>query len=297
MPALLEAMRPHQWVKNLLVLAPVVFAHTKLSERGDVGDALLVAMMAFVVFCMLSSSIYLLNDVADRDADAAHPVKKSRPIPSGRLAVSTALIAFVLLAGGALVWASQLGMERPGLPFLVWPAAYFGLNLAYSFRLKRVVIVDCLCIALGFQIRVHAGAVAIAVDTSPWILLCTFFFALYLAFCKRREEVERTAGAADTRATLREYDLTFLDQMIAPLAALTILCYSLYTIHENTVELHGPHLKFTIPLVVFGVFRYLFLVHKRGEGADPARLLFKDPQLVFSGVLWGGAVWWAIANK
>lgn len=297
MPALLEAMRPHQWVKNLLVLAPVAFAHSKLNQRGDVGASMLVALMAFAVFCMLSSSIYLLNDAADRNADAAHPVKRNRPIPSGRLAVSTAIVAFALLAGGALVWASQLGMRSGGLPFVIWPAAYFALNLAYSFRLKRVVIVDCLCIALGFQIRVHAGAVAIDVKTSPWILLCTFFFALFLAFCKRREEVERTAGAGDTRATLREYDLTFLDQMIAPLAALTILCYSLYTIDQQVVDLHGEHLKFTIPFVVFGVFRYLFLVHKRGEGADPSRLLFKDPQLVFSGLLWGLTVWWAIANK
>ncbi len=291
MPALLEAMRPHQWVKNLLVLAPVVFAH-RLDRPEDVA----AAGMAFVVFCMLSSSVYLLNDILDREADAAHPVKRSRPIPSGRLSLRTAIVAFVVLATGALVWASMLGPPDRYIPFVVWPAAYFLLNLAYSARLKHIVIIDGLCIALGFQIRVHAGAVVLpGVNASPWILLCTFFFALFLAFCKRREEVERMGdkGGA-TRTTIKEYDLPFLDQLIAPLAALSIFCYALYTVAPASVRLHGHYLKYTVPFVVFGVFRYLFLVHKRGEGADPARLLFKDPQLVLSGVLWAGAVWLAI---
>ena len=293
MPALLEAMRPHQWVKNLLVLAPLAFGHAKV----DWDTAPAAALMAFAVFCMLSSSIYLLNDCVDRRADAAHPVKKSRPIPSGRLSVSVAMFAFVALAAGALTWATVIGPSGDGFAFVTWPLAYFALNLGYSFVLKRVVIVDCLCIALGFQLRVHGGAVALGVETSHWILLCTFFFALFLAFCKRREEVERTSGSETTRATMRDYDRAFLDQLIAPLAALSILCYSLYTIDQDVVVQHGRHLKFTVPFVVFGVFRYLFLVHRRGEGADPARLLFKDPQLVLSGVLWGSAVWWAIGNK
>jgi 4-hydroxybenzoate polyprenyltransferase len=291
--AMLEGMRPHQWVKNLLVLAPLAFAH-KFGET----DLVLTSVMAFVVFCMLSSSIYLLNDVADRHADAAHPVKKNRPVPAGRLPVRAAIGAFAVLAVGALLWASRLGPAGLGWPFVAWPASYFVLNLAYSFKLKQIVLVDCLCVALGFQIRVHAGAVAIDVETSSWILLCTFFFALFLAFCKRREEVERLGNSGGaTRATIEEYDLPFLDQLIAPLAALTILCYALYTVDPKSILLHGESLKFTVPLVVFGVFRYLFLVHKRGEGADPARLLFRDHQLVLSGVLWGFAVWWVLANK
>lgn len=286
-------MRPHQWVKNLLVLAPLAFGYAKV----DWDTAPAAALMAFAVFCMLSSSIYLLNDCVDRHADAAHPTKKQRPIPSGRLSVVTAVVAFVVLAGGALALASKIGPDTTGFAFLTWPLAYFVLNLGYSFVLKRVVIVDCLCIALGFQIRVHAGAVVLGVETSHWILLCTFFFALFLAFCKRREEVERMSGDQATRATIGDYDRAFLDQLIAPLAALSILCYALYTIDQEIVAQHGRHLKFTVPFVVFGVFRYLFLVHRRGQGADPARLLFKDTQLVLSGVLWGVAVWWAIGNK
>ena len=292
--ALLETMRPHQWVKNLLVLAPLAFAH-KLTDSA----AMVTSAMAFAIFCMLSSSIYLLNDVADRNADAAHPVKCRRPIPSGRLSVGAAVAAFAVLASAAMAWSVTIGDRAAGVgAFWVWPLAYFLLNLGYSFWLKRIVIIDCLCIALGFQIRVHSGAVAIGVKTSSWILLCTFFGALFLAFCKRREEVERVAdSSASTRATMRDYDLPFLDQLIAPLAALTILCYALYTVDENSVQLHGQDLKFTVPFVVFGVFRYLFLVHKRGEGADPARLLFRDRQLVLSGVLWCVAVWLALANK
>jgi 4-hydroxybenzoate polyprenyltransferase len=292
-PPLLEAMRPHQWVKNLLVLAPLAFAH----RLGD-PTAVTTALMAFAIFSMLSSSVYLLNDVADRRADAAHPVKRHRPIPSGRLSVRTALVGFVVLAVSALLWASSIDASRRDVPFAVWPAAYFALNLGYSFWLKHVVIVDCLCIALGFQIRVHAGAVVIGVPTSSWILLCTLFFALFLAFCKRREEVERLSDRQGaTRSTIREYDLPFLDQLIAPLAALTILCYALYAVDPKSEALHGPGLKFTVPIVVFGVFRYLFLVHKRGEGADPARLLFRDPQLVASGLLWAFAMWTVVATK
>lgn len=294
MPALLETMRPHQWVKNFLVLAPLAFAH-KLTD----ASAVVTSLMAFAIFCMLSSSIYLLNDVVDRDADAAHPVKRKRPIPSGRLSVQAALLAFAVLSGSAIGGSVFLsGGDSAVGTFWVWPLAYFFLNLGYSFALKKTVIVDCLCIALGFQIRVHSGAVAIGVSTSSWILLCTFFGALFLAFCKRREEVERVAdSSAATRATMRDYDLPFLDQLIAPLAALTILCYALYTVDDKSVLLHGEELKFTVPFVVFGVFRYLFLVHKRGEGADPARLLFRDKQLVASGVLWCVAVWLALANK
>jgi 4-hydroxybenzoate polyprenyltransferase len=296
--ALLQAMRPHQWVKNLLVLAPLVFTH----EAG-VGAAPARAVLALVAFCLASSSVYILNDVVDREADRRHPKKQRRPIASGRLPVGIAVLALagMLAAAGLLGWylARQPagppddGGVRPGVgpvPFWGWLAAYLGLNLAYSFWLKQIVIVDALCIALGFQLRVLAGAAAIATPASSWILLCTFFFALFLAFCKRREEVVKH-GDAGTRRSLQDYDAHFLDQMINPLAAMSILAYALYTVDERTVSYHGTTgLALTVPFVVFGVFRYLYLVHRRGQGDDPARVLFTDRQLVLSGVLWAACV-------
>lgn len=285
-------MRPHQWVKNLLVLAPLVFAH-QVGDPEKVG----LALLAFAVFCAVSSGVYVLNDVVDRHADARHPTKRDRPIASGRLPVGVARAAIPVLIGGGLA-AAWLLMPTVAdkRPFVLSPLAYLVLNLAYSFGLKRIVIVDALCIAIGFQIRVDAGAVAIDEKTSSWILLCTFFFALFLAFCKRREEVASVDDASGaTRATMRDYEIGFLDQLVAPLAALSILTYALYTV-DRTTEFFSERMKYTVPFVVFGVFRYLFLVHRRGEGADPARLLFRDPQLIVSGVLWGLTVWWAIAT-
>jgi 4-hydroxybenzoate polyprenyltransferase len=286
---LVQAMRPHQWVKNLLVLAPLVFAH-----RIHVAADVVSAVLAFVVFCMVSSAVYLWNDVLDREADAQHPTKRTRPIASGALSPGAAIAACLALAVGgcALAVVVSARSQHPVLlAFWVWPVLYAALNVAYSLHLKHRVILDCLCIAFGFVIRVHAGAVAIAVPTSSWILLCTFFFALFLAFCKRREEVARSGGSSATRRTIKDYDLPFLDQMIAPLAALSILSYALYTVSEATIREHGNrNLLVTVPFVTFGVFRYLFLVHRRGEGGDPARLLFRDRQLVLSGLLYGATV-------
>lgn len=295
---LLKAMRPHQWVKNLLVLAPLPFAH-RVTELA----AWTSAAVAFAVFCAVASSIYLLNDVVDREDDRRHPKKRFRPIASGALPVPAALAAMVVLlvaaAGAAVALGSGSatprveGVEPTAIPFAVWPAAYLMLNIAYSFRLKRVVVLDCLCVALGFQLRVHAGATAIDAPPSTWLLLCTFFFSLFVAFCKRYEEVGRqTETAAPTRATMRDYTAPFLNTLIGPLAALSILSYALYTVAPETVKTHGTHnLMFTLPVVVYGVFRYLFLVYRRDEGGDPARLLFRDPPLLVSGAIYLIVVW------
>ena len=306
--ALLEAMRPHQWVKNLLVFAALVFAH----RLGD-PTAWFAAATGFIAFCMLASAIYLLNDVVDRHADAAHPKKRNRPIASGRLGVGPALIASVglvltaLTAGWAVGWVSASaaswgpeGVENwNATEFVLWPFGYAAMNTAYSLYLKRLPIVDCLIVAAGFGIRVHAGSVAIGETSSSWLLLCTFFFALFLAFCKRRDELANVVGtgAAEggrtTRHSLRKLTLPFLDQIIAPLAALSILSYALYTVAPETVEFHGTRrMIFTVPFVVFGVFRYLLLVYTRDEGDDPARLLFRDQQLIVAGVFWLGVVAW-----
>ncbi len=280
MPPALEAMRPHQWVKNLLVFAALVFT-PRIFEASAWADATL----AFASFCLAASSIYLLNDIVDRDEDARHPKKRNRPIASGRLAVGAAKVQLALQLAGAFALAALVPPYK-GLPFVVWPAAYLALNLAYSFWLKRLVIVDCMCIALGFQLRVQAGAAAIVVKASHWLLLCTFFFALFLAFCKRYEELAKQGEASGrTRATMEDYTASFLSMMIGPIAALSILTYSLYTVSAETVATHGTdRLMYTVPFVTYGVFRYLYLVYRKSEGGDPARLLFRDLPLIVCGV-------------
>jgi 4-hydroxybenzoate polyprenyltransferase len=286
MPPFVEALRPHQWVKNLLVLAPLLF-----TKRAMEPAAWGTALLAFAAFCGAASSIYLLNDIRDREEDARHPKKRLRPIASGRLPVAAAWTLFVAMLAltGAM---ASLVPDDSGRWFVLWPLAYLVLNVAYSFGLKRLVIIDCMCIALGFQLRVHAGAAAIAVEASHWLLLCTFFFALFLAFCKRYEELGRQVEASgQTRATMSEYSVAFLNMMIGPLAALSILSYSLYTVSPETVARHGTdRLMYTVPIVTYGVFRYLFLVYRRSEGGDPARLLFRDLPMILSGLVYAIAV-------
>lgn len=286
MPPFVEAMRPHQWVKNLLVLVPLLFT-PKAFEPSAWGEALL----AFASFCFAASTIYLLNDIKDKDEDARHPKKKKRPIASGRLSIGAAWLTFLgtLTACGLLAWQVPAQGWRP---FVLWPAAYLVLNVAYSFLLKRLVVIDCMCIALGFQLRVQAGAAAIQVDASRWLLLCTFFFALFLAFCKRYEELSKQGEASgQTRATMSDYTATFLNMLIGPLAALSILTYALYTVSPDTVARHHTdRLMYTVPIVTYGVFRYLFLVYRKSEGGDPARLLFRDVPLIVSGLCYGIAV-------
>jgi len=286
MPPFVEAMRPHQWVKNLLVLVPLLFT-PKAFELSAWGEALL----AFASFCFAASTIYLLNDIKDKDEDARHPKKKKRPIASGRLSIGAAWGTFLgtLVLCGLFAWQVPTQGWRP---FVLWPAAYLALNVAYSFLLKRLVVIDCMCIALGFQLRVQAGAAAIQVDASRWLLLCTFFFALFLAFCKRYEELSKQGEASgQTRATMSEYTATFLNMLIGPLAALSILTYALYTVSPDTVARHHTdRLMYTVPIVTYGVFRYLFLVYRKSEGGDPARLLFRDVPLIVSGLCYGIAV-------
>lgn len=276
----LQALRPHQWVKNLLLFAPLIFT-TRVGE----ATAWLRASIAFTAFCSVASAVYLLNDIVDRREDQRHPRKRLRPIASGALPVATAiaLLCLLLALGFGLSW--WLG-DVEGIPFALWPLSYLVLNLLYSFWWKRVVVVDCICIAIGFQLRVHAGAACIEVSSSHWLLLCTFFFSLFLAFCKRYEEVGRQPAAdGPTRSTMKDYTLNFLSMMIGPLAALSILSYALYTVSPETVARHGTDaLMFTVPVVTYGVFRYLFLVYQRSEGGDPARLLFSDPPLIAAGL-------------
>jgi 4-hydroxybenzoate polyprenyltransferase len=276
--ALINSMRPRQWTKNFIVFAGVIFA-----QRLDDRQALTDAFIAFALFCFLSSSGYLINDLLDAESDRRHPEKCRRPIASGLLspaaAVSTAII--LALAGLALAfWINRM------LGFLA--LGYFILTTTYSFTVKHVVILDAMSIAVGFVIRAAAGAEAILVPISPWLLLCTFMLALFLALTKRRHELTLLEnGATSHRPILAEYNTYLLDQMIAVVTASTLVCYSLYTLGPETVaKFHTHNLALTIPFVLFGIFRYLYLVHQKGEGGKPEKILVGDPPFIINMLLW-----------
>jgi 4-hydroxybenzoate polyprenyltransferase len=276
--ALLQAMRPVQWTKNLFVLIGVVFAR-KLADPV----AVLQSLAAFGLFCLLSSSVYLINDIADVEKDRAHPTKRTRPIAAGRLSVPTALAAAVALALASLAASFLLSPALGAIALL-----YFALNLGYSFRLKHVVIVDVLCIAIFFVLRAAGGAAAIHVEISHWLLICTILLALFIALSKRRHELVLLEGnASNHRTSLGEYSPYLLDQMVAVVTASTLMAYILYTVDARTVsEFGSDRLVYTVPLVIFGIFRYLYLVHQKGEGGNPDRILLSDRQFLLNLVLW-----------
>jgi 4-hydroxybenzoate polyprenyltransferase len=280
-PALIRAMRPKHWVKNVFVFAALVFAH-QLPDAGSLA----VVSAGFAIFCLLSSSVYLLNDIADREADRQHPAKKDRPVASGALSVATAGTASVILAVAAMAAALAISM-----PFASIACTYLLANLAYSIALKRVVILDVMVVAGGFLLRAWAGSVVIGVEMSHWLVLCTGLIALFLVFTKRRQEIATLERAAEQRPILREYSLPFLDQMIAIVTASTVLAYTLYAFSpEVAAKLGTRWMGLTIPFVLFGIFRYLYLVHQRGEGGNPTELLLSDSQLLLTVLLWGGTV-------
>ncbi len=263
-----RALRPRQWVKNVFVFAALVFAR-KLTEP----DAVLQSLQVFAAFCLAASSIYLVNDVADYERDRVHPKKRLRPIASGVVARRTAVLMGLVLAPLGLGLAFSLN-TRTGVVLSV----YAMMNLAYSFRLKHIVLLDVFVIAFGFLLRVVAGAFAIAVGVSPWLLICTFFVALFLAFCKRRHElVSLGEDAAAHRGNLASYSTVYIDKMISSLAAMTVMSYALYTIDARVMARLGTDgLVVTVPLVLFGVFRYLFLVHQEGKGGSPTEVVLTD---------------------
>ncbi len=281
---LLEASRPRQWVKNGFVLAPLVFAR----RMGD-WESLRNALLAFLSFCAVSSAVYLWNDLADREKDRLHPVKRNRPVASGRLSPGSAhLGALVFLLLGLF-----LGITLPGAgpAFVFFPIFYVLLNLAYSFRLKHVVILDVICISLGFLVRVVAGGEALGVPVSSWLILCTLFVSLLLAILKRRSELKglREGGGDTHRKVLEDYDPGFLDMLPGPLAAMTIMAYALYTVDPQTIGKFGSRdLILTVPLVIYGVFRYLYLAWKMDRGGEPTRLVLEDKGILLATLLWLG---------
>ena len=283
LPAWLRLMRPEQWTKNGLVLAAFFFAYwdpqQHLREQGLRPYA--ASLAAAALFCLVSSGVYALNDWRDRVADRLHPVKRNRPVASGEISSRTALaMAFGLLAAGILG-----SLFSPPLCAVV--GAYVALQLFYTFRLKHVPLVDVFVIAAGFVLRAVAGAAVLSARISPWLLLCTFLLALFLALCKRRQE-KVTRHETEQRLSVRAYSAQLLDSLIAITAAATIVSYSLYTLSSETVQRFGtPLLGLTIPLVIFGVFRYLHLVYTSRAGERPEQVLLTDKAIIATIVLYG----------
>jgi 4-hydroxybenzoate polyprenyltransferase len=276
--ALVVSMRPRQYTKNLLVFAAPIFAR-------KLGDPVVVvtAVVTFVLFCLLSSAVYLMNDIIDAPEDRRHPEKRKRPIASGTLAPSTAALFALVLAAIGLAGCFTINVALGSVAL-----GYLGLQALYQVALKRMVILDVLAIAVGFVLRAVAGGEAIGVVISEWLLICTLLLALFLGLAKRRGELALLEESASShRKTLEKYSLSLLDQMIAVVTASTLMSYCLYTISPRTVEeLGSTRLMYTVPFVIYGIFRYLFLMHRRGEGGHPERTLLSDKPLLINVALY-----------
>jgi len=283
---LLRSLRPAQWAKNLFVLAPLVFGR-------QLGDLVAVerVLLALVAFCCASSAVYLINDLKDREADRNHPLKRLRPLAAGTLSVPAALAAVVVLAGVA--FAISLGL---GTRFLTVIGVYLLLNVLYTLWLKHMVILDVMSISLGFVLRVLAGGEAIGLEVSHWLFLCTTFLALFLAFSKRRHEITLLAGAASgQRRVLDHYSPAFLDQMINVVTASSVVAYALYAVAPETVEKYHTHsLVYTTPLVLYGIFRYLYLMYQQPGERNPTEAILRDAPFLINLLLWGLAVVWIV---
>ena len=273
MNAILRSARVNHWIKNLIVFAALIFAK-KLTESNEIW----LAIEAFVGFCLASSAIYFINDIADRRQDQLHPIKKFRPIASGQISVGMAwTISIILLAASILI------SVHLGIAFLIYLLLYLVLNFGYNLGLKNVVIIDVMVIAFGFVIRAVAGAVAINVPISSWLLVCTILLALFLGFGKRRHELITLGDeAASHRQSLAHYSPAFIDQMISVVTASTVIAYTFYTLSPEIQEKFGTsNLILTVPFVLYGIFRYLYLVHQKDEGGNPTKLLVTDlPMLI-----------------
>jgi 4-hydroxybenzoate polyprenyltransferase len=266
-------VRPRQWTKNLLLFAGIVFA----AKLGD-GGRWLDAAIAFAAYCAASSTAYLLNDVRDREADRAHPLKRRRPVASGELRVGAALGLAAALAGVALALGLVVGVES--VAFLL---AFAGLQAAYTLGVKHVVVADVVAIAGLFVIRAAAGAVAVHVRISPWLLVCTGLLALFLALGKRRGELVLVASQATPgRRVLRTYSLAALDRLVAVVAAATVAVYAAYTVSAHDLRA----LPVTIPFVAFGLGRYVYLLRRRGLGEEPDQVLVSDTPILLTVALW-----------
>jgi 4-hydroxybenzoate polyprenyltransferase len=281
---LLLSLRPSQWTKNLIIFGALLF-----SERLLLLDPASVAraLGAFAIFCALSSVVYLVNDVVDREADRLHPLKRHRPIAAGQVPVGVALALAAALGTVGLAAAFWL---RPGFGLI--GTMYLALLAAYSGPLKHIVIIDVLTIAIGFFLRAAAGAVVLGVTISHWLLIVTILLALFLALSKRRHELVLLADSATGhRRILREYSPYLLDQMISVVTASTLVTYAIYTVSPDTVEKFGTSLLgLTLPFPIYGIFRYLYLVHRKEGGGSPSDMLLTDRPLLTCVALWAATV-------
>lgn len=273
-----QLLRPTQWSKNTVLFAALIF-----SKHLFVASDVAIVVAAFLCFCCVASGAYVMNDIRDCERDRQHPLKSRRPLPSGRVSRAAAIAVALPLMVTGLAGAFALGVG-----FGVLTAFYLALQAAYTFAFKDMVILDVMSIATGFVLRAVAGGVVIAVPVSPWLIICTFLLALFLGFSKRRHEIVLLDDrATEHRASLRDYSPYFLDQMIAVVTASTVVAYAIYTVSPEVREKLGTdRLYLTIPFVLYGIFRYLYLVHQREEGGNPTQLLLTDQPLLADVVLW-----------
>lgn len=279
---LLIALRPHQWTKNLVVLAALIFAQKLFHWPSVIG-----AIWAFLIFCVVSGAVYLLNDLIDLKKDRLHPVKRSRPIASGELSKQ-----FSIFVGLILVFTGFFTAISLDIKFGITVIVYFFVMAAYCLVLKNIVIVDVLVVAMGFVLRAVAGAFAINVAVSNWLLVCTLLLALFLALSKRRHELTLLLDeAAEHRSILGEYSSYLLDQMIAVVSASTLVTYGLYASAPETVAKFGTDgLIWTLPFVLYGILRYLYLVHRKAKGGSPTLVLLNDKPILVTVTLWAATV-------
>jgi 4-hydroxybenzoate polyprenyltransferase len=275
---LLVEMRPKEWTKNLLVFTGLIFSRS-LTDAHNIW----ICLLGFAIFCSASSGVYLFNDLCDLKEDREHPIKKNRPLASGALNVNFARFVMVLLFAAAAFGALWL---NHGFALII--GIYLATCLAYSLKLKDIVILDVILIASGFVLRAISGAVIIGVEVSEWLVLCTSMVALLVGFGKRRHELVLLEEAAENhRRSLSDYSISFLDSIMNICAGAAVLTYALYTRADETVQRVGSRaMLLTIPFVIYGVFRYLFLIHKRKTGGDPVQLLFRDRPTLLNLVLW-----------
>lgn len=278
----LQIMRPAHWTKNVFVFAGLVFGKKLAGSSTDVLSAVTQALAAFVGFCLVSSAVYIFNDLMDRETDKRHPDKSRRPIASGEVSVAQANVVLAFCLVGALVtgyWVSG--------PVAAVVAGYFGLMLGYSTLLKRVMILDCVVIAVGFCLRAIVGAMAVTVEISPWLIICTFAICLFLGFGKRRSEIAQLSPEAQSfRKTLTEYTPELLSHMLSVTSALAIVCFLLYAMDEATVTRFGSnHLVYTTPLVLFCVFRFSALI-QTGKYSGPVQFILGDRPFQIGFILW-----------